>query len=110
MEHTTTGLPIDNRQAAERAYDIVTEHGYVREDHLLRAALPEGDGYDRKGICLDLQAGPVANGTLVMVWTAYGHPYYLTPVHALRIAGRLTWVEDKGETVPVVRDASQFVI
>lgn len=110
MTHTTTGLPIDNRTGAERAYDIVTARGYMQEVELLRAALPEGNGYDRQGVHTDLQRGPVADGTLIMVWTAYGHPYYLTPVHALRIADRLTWVEDKGETVPVVRDAATLVL
>lgn len=110
MEHTTSGLPVDNRTGAQRAMDIVRERGYVREDTLLRLALPEGNGFDRIGIHADLQRGPVADGTLVMVWTAYGHPFYLTAVHALRIADRLEWVEDRGEAVPVVRDAGLLAL
>lgn len=105
MNHTTSGLLVDNRTGVERAMGIVRERGYVREDALLRLALPEGNGFDRIGIHGDLQRGPVADGTLVMVWTAYGHPFYLTAVHALRVADRLELVEDKGEMVPVVRDA-----
>jgi len=110
MEHTTTGLAIDNRTGAERAYDIVSACGFMHEDELLRTALPEGNGYDRAGIHADLQRGPVTSGTLIMVWTTYGHPFYLTPLHALKIADRLTWVEDKGEMVPVVHGATDLVI
>ena len=112
MEHSTTGLPIDNRTVAERAQDIVRARGYVQESELLRLVLPEGDGFDRKGAWSRIQEGPLTDGTLVMVWTRYGVPFYLTPRHAMRItaAGRMHWVEDKGETVPVVNSPSEFAL
>ena len=104
MEHTTTGLPVDTRTGAERAYAIVRERGYVAEDELLRLALVDGNGFDRQGIHRDLQREFLAAGSLVMVWTGYGQPYYVTPLHALRIVDRLTWTDDgHGETIPVVQ-------
>lgn len=109
MEHSTTGLPL-GPSAVDRALEIVKRRGYVPEPELLRMVKPGGEDHEQDHVWRELQDGPLAQGTLLMFWTAFGTPYYLSPLYAMRLvkAERVRWVKDGAEEVPVVNGPSDF--